>query len=355
MRSAAILVLTIGLVTLPLTAHGQSADSDPQNSNDNAGESEKGPQVQPRPWEEGVTPERRKKAEALVGEAYTLTEQFRFEQAAAKYREALESWAHPAIHFTLGKIYINLIKPLEAYRSFQEAVRWGEQPLEQEDYQEALKYVKRLQGQISILEIDCTVPDADVLVDGDLWFKGPGQKSKAVAPAAYEIEVKKEGYYVVKQSISLFPGKKAVITPNLMSIEDATVVERRWQSWKPWAVIGAGLAVGMAGAAIEWQAASRYDDFDRDWTDTCTTDPENPGCLVDEQPELIDDLSRARLENRVAIGAFVISGTSVLIGLAMLALNRPQSSRDESAGKADFTVEPILSEDSAGISTGFSF
>ena len=64
-----------------------------------------------RPWAKGVSKERQEAAWEVFREGNALLKDSLFAKAADKYREALKSWDHPAIHYNLALALVNLDQP----------------------------------------------------------------------------------------------------------------------------------------------------------------------------------------------------------------------------------------------------
>ncbi len=304
---------------------------------------------EPPPWSKGVSAEQRKKAEALVDEGFALHEQFNFEEAAAKYREALEYWAHPSIHFALGRIHLSLVKPLHAYRHFKEAVRWGADPLDEIAYKQAQANLQLLRRQLSELVVQCDEPGAQVHLDAKPWFRCPGEERQILGPGEYVIEVTKEGYLAVEETVTLLPGELASVRPHLVSEERGTVIKRRWQRWKSWAVVGAGVAGGLLGAGLSWRASRDLAAGDNVVSDSC----ELPGMAC--SPVATDLIARGKLERGVAGWSFVAGGAALTIGAVLLWLNRPRSYPSEDRGDVNLQLAPFVDKDAQGLSARISF
>lgn len=305
-------------------------------------------------WHEGVTPERKQRAAVLFKKGVLLHKKLLFGEAAATYEQALRHWDHPRMRFHLGLALMKTGQLVEAHRQLREALQWGPAPFKPEQLELALAAKRELESQLAGLEVRCDEPGARIRLNGKDLFTGPGQKHVLVLPDEYVISAEKQGYHRETKPILLSAGKQGVVNIH-MSIDRGIIVERRWKQWKPWATVGAGVAMGLAGAALEWHAARRIDEFDETWTRLCTGTMANPGCYESQHSELIDDLSRARWEDRIAIGALIAGGTAVLVGLTMVGLNQSWSYRDKPAGTATFELEPMISLDTTGISTRFVF
>src|SRR6476659_855341 len=68
-----------------------------------------------RPWARGVPKDRQAKAIALFREGNGALKESLFPKAAALYRDALQVWDHPAVHYNLALALVNLDQPLEVH------------------------------------------------------------------------------------------------------------------------------------------------------------------------------------------------------------------------------------------------
>jgi hypothetical protein len=147
----------------------------------------------------------------------------------------------------------------------------------------------------------------------------------------------------------LFVGPKAkqAVGVQLISLADASVTTRRWTSWKPWAVVGAGVVVAGIGALLQRQSQADFDQFGREVEAQCSM----VSCFREDLLGSTRDLeSRARLENRIAISAFVTGGALLVGGLAAVILNRPRQIIPEQPRPNKPQVVPTVSANSAGLS-----
>ena len=89
--------------------------------------------------------------------------------------------------------------------------------------------------------------------------------------------------------------------------------EYRWPDWVPWSIVGAGALSMTAGVFALTEARESQAEFDRQLVAEC---PE--GCSPSQLSSVDTSLeTRARLENRVALGLFV-AGPAVIITGAVI-------------------------------------
>src|SRR5262245_298878 len=107
------------------------------------------PAVEPdaRPWASGVPVEDQRRAQQMFAEGNGFLDNLQFATAAARYRQAIEYWPHPAIQYNLAIALIKLDQSIDAYRSITQALRYGAAPLDSEQYEQARNYQQLLRKQ----------------------------------------------------------------------------------------------------------------------------------------------------------------------------------------------------------------
>lgn len=300
------------------------------------------------PWAEGVTVEQKQRAGELVDKAHALHVNFQFNEAADTYEEALGHWSHPAIHLALGRVYISLVKPLAAHRHLREAIKWGPKPLRSGAYEAAVADLQRVSAQLAQIQLDCDHPDTEVLINGKPVTACKSSNGQLVRPDAYTITAQKPGYFPITQTVTLMPGKRAVVALQLVPEADGTVVKRRWRTWKPWLVVGAGAAAGALGGGLLWRSARDFAAADQAFEEACASAQVCP-------PNAPSPHQRAVWESRIGTGALMLGGAAVATGLALVVMNRPRVYRNEARGGATFEIVPILTNGTGGVSTRLSF
>jgi tetratricopeptide (TPR) repeat protein len=273
------------------------------------------------PWGRGVSDENKARAEALLGEGNALFVTNQFREALAKYQQAIAAWDHPAIRFNMVRTLIALERPLEAQQSLEKALAYGQGPLEDNMYTEALNYKRLLASQIAALELSCKQAGVNVKVDGEKMVDCPGVASRRMLPGKHVIVGAKPGFLTQTKDVVLLPGKKEPIVVELITIEKATVYRRRWANWKPWAVVGGGVALAGLGLLVDLQAKNELDQLADSVGATCMN-----GCTSEQYNQLghAQSESRAITENRIAISMFVAGGVIAASGVVALILNRPK-------------------------------
>lgn len=302
-----------------------------------------------RPWARGVPPDQQKKALELFRAGNTLLKESVFVKAAEKYREALALWDHPAIHYNLALALLNLDQPLEVHEHLVAAMKYGVAPLDSEKMEHARTYKGLVEKQLAKVEISCDEPGATVSLDGKTVFTAPGSYEGLVRPGAHTFVASKEGHAPTNLSRSLPAGEKTAVALKLYTAEDLTRYQRRWPAWRPWAVLGAGAAVALAGGALHMQAKGSFEDFD-------TRIAQCGGCVP--TPDVSDLRTRGDSQQQLAFGAYAVGGAAAVTGAILLYINRPQAFRisvDEAASPQGVSVTPVVSGRDGGILATFRF
>jgi hypothetical protein len=299
----------------------------------------------PRPWAENVPPAQQEQALLLFGEGNKLFEDSQHVAALAKYREALKVWDHPAIRYNAAVALIHLDQPLNAYENLEPALHYGEAPLGAETYQQALTYRKLLLGQLAELKITCAEQGAEVMLDGQSLFVGPGEAARRLLPGAHQLVARKDGFHTETRALTLLPGRPSEQKLTLQVIRPPpTKTVRRWPVWRPWTVLGAGAVLALVGVPLIIDARSNIDAFDAQVAESCPM-----GCPPGMIPQTaFDARDRGRVENVMAISLFAVGGALTAGGIALLIANQPRVVPAEEPTHA--SVMPLLGPGVVGVS-----
>lgn len=304
------------------------------------------------PWAAGVSEADKAAARRLTTEGLKAVRDSRWPEAAAKFRQALKHWDHPKIHLNLVEPLVMLDKPLEAERHLRRALRYGVAGLGADKHRYALIQQKQLAGRIASLSVRCSQPGVRVLLDGELLFIGPGAKTVRLLPGRHVIVASKRGYFKATRSLVLLGGKRAAETVELVALTAGkTIYKRRFQTWVPWGVMGAGVALGLGALGFELAAMSKLDTYDQRVQAVC---PQMCPASVVAPFEPIKQ--RGELYNATAIVGFSIAGVVAVAGVTMLVLNRPRAVGMERPGQTPAPrVQPLASRHGAGLRLNWEF
>ncbi|QRN98803.1 hypothetical protein JRI60_07165 [Archangium violaceum] len=303
-----------------------------------------------RPWAKGVPKEKQDSALELFREGNTLLKESVFVPAADKYRKALALWDHPAIHYNLALVLMNLDQPIEVHEHLVAALRYGPDPLEKEKFEYARNYKTLIEKQLARVDITCETPGATVTMDGQTLFTGPGRYAGLVRPGAHSIVATLQGYATTDQSRTLLPGETTTLDMKMLKADELIRYRRRWAAPMPWLVMGAGVAAAAGSAWVHLQARDNIDAFSAGIT-------ECGGCKP--TPDLASTLSRGNLLQNAAIGGYAVGGAALITGAVLVYLNQPQPYRiddpSQPVEKEKVSVTPLLGGGSGGVLATFRF
>jgi tetratricopeptide (TPR) repeat protein len=296
-------------------------------------------------WNRGVPAETRQAARDLFLEGNRLFKIPLFTQAADKYMAAIGKWRHPAFYFNLAVTQLNLGQQLEAHQNLQQALKHGPQPLGEDRYAEAQKQLKEVEAKLGRIRVSCPIDGAEVTLDGDPLFTGPGSREDWVKASAHQVTAKKPEYVTQARRVAVAAGKLETLDLSLQKLME----DRPWAVWKPWAVIGPGAAFAVAGGVFHALSARKFAAYDDNFLKLpCAS----KGCMDSEiRPGMKAQLDRAELDKKLAIGGYISGGSLIALGVVLLYMNRPHlkeqgTSESPAAGVA---VVPTISADSLGV------
>jgi tetratricopeptide (TPR) repeat protein len=291
------------------------------------------------PWYRQVSADARQRAQALFAQAIDKHQQLLRGDAQALYEQALVLWDNPDIQWNLALVLDDLGQYLRAYQEFERALRWGD-ALGPERLREVRDRMRVLETQrLARIETDREELAAVITLDGKPWPPRAGRRSTVVLPGEHYLAARKPGYFTVTRPVYVKAGQQARVA--LRMDEDRLIEVRRWKAWKPWGVIGAGVAVAAVAAGLEWQAFA-HRDAAADSLARCNS------LVCDSSSSDLYD--RASVEHGLAIGAIAAGGAAIAAGLTLAWLNQPRAHRTEARSPSRIELTPILSQHQAEIS-----
>lgn len=290
-------------------------------------------------WARDITPEHQRLALDSFQEGNTLLVEFAFPEAAAKYRQALEHWDHPAIHYNLALALMDFDQPTEIHRHLVAASLHGPAPLDEAKYKHALDYKAFLEKQLVWLDVTCDEPGATVTLDGRTLFESPNHFRGLIHPGLHSlVAVKPDRVFIddKPRALRLEPGTSARVSLKLYPPSEVTRYRTRWPDWMPWTLMGSGLAVAAGGGLLQWQTQRSYNALDAQVTD-CR------GCIP--SPEMMALRTRGDRMQGAAMGAYALGGAGVVAGAVLLYLNRPQAYLvNPETGQETVSITPMLGD-----------
>lgn len=301
-----------------------------------------------RPWAKGVSDGHREKALGLFLEGNALLKDSVFVQAAAKYREALTYWDHPAIHYNLVLALLNLDQPIELHEHLVKAMAYGPAPLDQDKFDQARAYKSLVEKQLAKVTITCAVDGATVRMDGRPLFTAPGTYEGLVRAGPHTIVASRQGYLTNEISRSLPPGEASTIELKLYLESDLTQYRRKWSAWGPWSVVAGGAAVALGGGFMHMTARDHFVTYDRGITDC-------GGCVPSAGQK-----SRLQTGNTLqgaAFAAYGVGGAALLAGAVLVYVNRLEPYRVDPNVQfvESVSVLPVLAPGEGGVMASIRF
>jgi len=300
-----------------------------------------------KPWNHGVPVEHREAARALFLEGNRLFKIPLFDRAAEQYKAALSQWKHPAFYFNLSLAQLNLGQEVEAHESLEQALRYGEEPLGAEQFQEAKKQLQEVARKLGRIRITCQTKGAEVTLDSATLFTGPGSYEGWVKAKAHEITAKNPDHLPKAKRVTVSPGELQTLDLTLRKLSEAQ--ETRWAVWKPWAVVASGALVVIASGGLHALSRQSFNTYDERFQQLPCV---KSGCTEDDIGlDLNAHLNRARLEQKIAVGGYIAGGSLIAAGAVLLYLNRPHLAEQEatSSPARGVAVVPTVSADMLGV------
>ncbi len=289
------------------------------------------------PWHTQASADARTAAIALFDQGVILHEQLLFTEAVDKYEAAVRLWDHPDYRWNLALAYRRMGNHLRAYQHIEQARKWGQSAFSTTNWQQMQDLRQEfLRDHLAVVDVDCTEPGTAVSLSGEHWFVGPGSARKVLAPGQYVITAEKAGFFSVVRSLTLVPGKRGHL--KLAMDIDGTFSRRKWPAWKPRAVAGVGLGLGVLGAALLWQAERDFASATATFQFRCGDD-----VIISCPPNTPTAYRRAVWEERIAWTSLAAGGAAVAVGTVLMIWNRPRSYRTEEQNRSRFELVPNLS------------
>jgi hypothetical protein len=286
----------------------------------------------PRPWAVGVTAEQQKAAAERLQEGNQLLKESQYQEAAKKYREALEAWDHPGIHYNLALVLLNLDQPLEVHQQLESATKYGAAPLDADKYERAMSYLKLVEKQLASLEVHCELYGATVALDGQALFVAPGHYKGLVRPGTHTVTAQKEGYPTTERTKILLPGEPTTINLRLYTSGELIEYRRRWPLWRPITVTAGGAALLLAGVVFTIESKNKFNAFDQRVTGMCATAATmNDGCAPDSSFTNLKNQGNT-FQTLAAIG-YIAGGVAVATGISLFVADRSVPFRVDPEGQ----------------------
>ncbi len=299
-------------------------------------------------WYRGVSAEEQGRARTLFSQAADLKAELLLTDAIAKYRAALRHWDNPEIRYELITVLARSAQAIEAWQEL-EILRqgWGIAALLPED-QAQVRDIEHtlLNDHLAVIEIHCDASGAEIALDGEHVFVGPGVYRAVVEASMHVVSAENEGYFPMTESMALAAGQQSTVTIEMSP--DRLIQERYFTPSTPWLVTGAGAALVLLGVGLQWQAQRDFDRAEEVYRDQCE------GMLMCE-PDRPAPFGRAQSIRSISYWTLISGAATVLGGVTLLAVNRARTRRSENENDVQLDFAPILSEKALGLSVGYEF
>jgi hypothetical protein len=303
-----------------------------------------------RPWAKGVSQAEQQAALDLFNEGNSLLRDALFPKAVEKYRQALEHWDHPAIHYNLALALVNLDQPVEMYEALDKAMAFGAAPLDADKFDRAKGYKILVEKQLALVEYSIATPGAVVVFDGKEVLTGPGTWSSRVRAGEHSVIARAPGSSPTQLNQRIGGGEVSRLDLKLFTDAELTRYKRRYPKWLPWAVTGAGVALVGAGGLLHVSAKNGFADYDAAVRDCAAANPAG-GCMPDSS--VFDKKSSAETKQTIAVTMYAAGALAIAGGVVLIILNQPSSYRIDPFAETEkqpaVSVTPLVTPDLAGV------
>jgi tetratricopeptide (TPR) repeat protein len=286
------------------------------------------------------------RAGQLFDEGNQLVEKYRLARAVEKYRQALEHWDHPAIHFNLAKALYALGRPLEAYRHAELALQGNPELLGVNDdgkkNQDLIRELQNeLRSELAAVEIQSASRGVQVAVDSERVAPGSSVEL-LVLPGTHRMSAQKRGHNTLSEPFTVRPGES--VTVALSSYQPMA-------PWKPWTVTGSGLALALGGSILSVQAWSSRDALERRAREQCLMEE----CRDAAAEALASDWSSAEWRWRIGLASIAVGTGAMAVGGYFFVRNWQRELRMSVVRRGALSLTPTLSPALTGMSAAISF
>jgi hypothetical protein len=316
-----------------------------------AGQEEAPEQAAPAPereWAKGVSQADQQKALALHEKGNRAFVEREYTPALESYEQAIKSWDHPAIRFNMAECFIHLDRPVEAYENVLKSISFGAAPLGEQMYERALTNKKLLEGQLATLEIKSSEAGATVTLNGEVVLSDKGSTTRTVKPGRYQLVATKTGKLTLSKELTVLPGENTVANVKLYD-QTTGALERRWSTWVPWTVVGAGVALGLSGGGLQLHAQNKMNKYDDEVALECTS-----GC-TDLIAGIANKRTTAKRQSTIGLSLVAVGGAALVTGIVLVIANQPRPVGPTESDGAAMAVTPYVTSEGGGVAVTFDF
>ena len=209
------------------------------------------------------------------------------------------------------------------------------------------------------ITVSCVEEQAEILFsDGpgkETWLISPcpGEKTQRLPPEReYTYAIKRPGR--IGQETTVTPKRKERIDVALRTKTLKAKAKLKLPRWQPLAVIGTGLAIGVAGGVLQYRAVETMAEYDSDIDARCGTPL--TGCPPEILPtEVHDKKSRAERDNKLGVGFMITGLVGVLAGVGLVVYNSPRATSTTEFSEPKTAVVPTITREGVGVAARLRF
>lgn len=297
-----------------------------------------------REWAKNASEEDQEKANSILQEGNALLKESFFSKAIEKYTESLKYWDHPGTHYNMALALLTMDDPITTHHHLERAIAYGPDPLEQDKYDYAVNYLALLKKQVTLVEISCQEPGAEVRFDGKFLFRAPGKEELLVLRDEHQVEATKPGFERTLINKRMDSDEPIKINLKLYRPDELYVYSRPYPLWIPITVTAAGVLVAGAGGLSTYLSKTKYNTFDGDIQD-------DPDCEFGCEPNGTAQGHRDAGDTFRTLGwiGYAAGGAIFATGVTLWVLDRKNATRITPEEQGEFSFTPIIGPGTAGL------
>jgi hypothetical protein len=252
----------------------------------------------------------------------------------------------PGHRVNLGRCLVDQERFVEAHHIFDEALRYGQGPIDDDVYRNALRLNAALKTAVARIVIEGAAKGTDISLDGEPLQVVAGEAiERVVEPGPHVLVAARIGYQTRTDTIITPAGVVTQASVDLALLTETRTVYPMSQAI-PWSIFGGGLAVAASGIPLLFLARDNYDAHDAKFDALCPS-----GCPRDDVPSAVTTLADTGDDQAAGAAAlFAVGGAAVVTGIVLLILNSPEQVEVPIQPP---TVTPTVAPGGAGVSVRF--
>ena len=189
-----------------------------------------------------------------------------------------------------------------------------------------------LEKRVGVVVVKIPQEGAFVTIDGHEVGRGVAEVRERLLPGPHTLVATLELHQTLTRRIHARPGIEQPLEVELGAERIKVVVEKqpvrfeqRFAGWVPWATMGTGVGLALAGGALHYSAAQDFRDFD-----ALVASQVQVG---DMSKDVDDSLKRqGDIKQTTAVSLYAAGGAALATGLVLLFINRPRPAYGEARG-----------------------